>query len=127
MQKRKEGTMFEVVIDTGGTFTDALLLDHQEKKITTAKFPTNIDDPSASIMGSTGLLAQQRNLTDQEVLENTTTLVIGTTLSTNCVRSRNRKFLPSPCWFRVSSRQSSCSSLWQCYQCMQLLSPLHFH
>ena len=77
--------MFEVVIDTGGTFTDAVLLDHQEQKITTAKFPTNIADPSMSIMGSIGLLAQQRNLTDREVLENTTTLVIGTTLSTNCV------------------------------------------
>jgi N-methylhydantoinase A len=36
-------------------------------------------------MGCIGLLAQQRKLKDQEVLSNTTTLVIGTTLSTNCI------------------------------------------
>jgi N-methylhydantoinase A len=76
--------MFEIVIDTGGTFTDAILID-QERKITTAKFPTNAADPSASIMGCIGLLGQQHKLTEQEVLRNTTTLVIGTTLSTNCI------------------------------------------
>ena len=76
--------MFEIVIDTGGTFTDAVLID-QERKISTAKFPTNVADPSASIMGCIGLLAQQHKLKEQEVLTNTTTLVIGTTLSTNCI------------------------------------------
>ena len=76
--------MFEIVIDTGGTFTDAILID-QERKISTAKFPTNVADPAASIMGCIGLLGQQHKLTEQEVLRNTTTLVIGTTLSTNCI------------------------------------------
>jgi len=34
----KSGTaMFEIVIDTGGTFTDALLMD-KDRKISTAKF-----------------------------------------------------------------------------------------
>ncbi|MBW1800786.1 MAG: hydantoinase/oxoprolinase family protein [Deltaproteobacteria bacterium] len=76
--------MFEIVIDTGGTFTDAVLMD-EDRKISTAKFPTNIVDPSKGIMGCIELLAQQRHLTEKEVLADTATLVIGTTLSTNCV------------------------------------------
>lgn len=76
--------MFEIVIDTGGTFTDAVLID-QERKISTAKFLTNVTDPSISIMGSIAILAQQRNLTKERLLADTTTLVVGTTLSTNCV------------------------------------------
>jgi N-methylhydantoinase A len=76
--------MFEILIDTGGTFTDAVLMD-EERKMSVAKFPTNAADPSLSIMGCVGLLAQQRKLTEQELLAGTTTLVIGTTLSTNCV------------------------------------------
>ena len=76
--------MFEIVIDTGGTFTDAVLID-KERNISTAKFPTNVVDPSESIMGSIGLLAEQRKLTIKEVLADTNALVIGTTLSTNCI------------------------------------------
>ena len=76
--------MFEIVIDTGGTFTDAVLMD-EDRKITTAKFPTNVVDPSTGIMGCIELLAQQRHLTVKEVLADTATLVMGTTLSTNCL------------------------------------------
>ena len=76
--------MFEIVIDTGGTFTDAVLMD-EDRKITTAKYPTNVVDPSTGIMGCIELLAQQRHLTVKEVLADTATLVMGTTLSTNCL------------------------------------------
>jgi N-methylhydantoinase A len=76
--------MFEIVIDTGGTFTDSVLMD-EERRITTAKYPTDVADPANGIMGCIGLLAQQLNLTEQAVLEDTSTLVIGTTLSTNCL------------------------------------------
>jgi len=76
--------MFEVVIDTGGTFTDAVLID-EERRVSVAKFPTNADDPSLSIMGCISLLAQKRKLTEPELLAGTTTVVIGTTLPTNCL------------------------------------------
>ena len=76
--------MFEIVIDTGGTFTDGVLID-EGSKINTAKFPTDVNDPATSIMGCIGLLAQQRDVTDKEVLAETSALVIGTTLSTNCL------------------------------------------
>ena len=75
--------MFEIVIDTGGTFTDAVLME--KGKISTAKFPTDPADPAASIVGAIGVLAEQRKRTAQEVLAETTTLVVGTTLSTNCI------------------------------------------
>lgn len=76
--------MFEIVIDTGGTFTDAILID-QDRRISTAKYPTNVTDPSESIMGCIKILGEQNQLTQQEVLKNTKVLVIGTTLSTNCL------------------------------------------
>ena len=76
--------MFEIVIDTGGTFTDAVLID-EDRQISTAKYPTNPADPSQSIMGCIDVLANKRDLTNEKLLSDTTTLVIGTTLSTNCV------------------------------------------
>ena len=50
--------MFEIVVDTGGTFTDAVLLD-EERKISMAKYPTNVENPSESIMGCIEALAQE--------------------------------------------------------------------
>lgn len=80
--------MFEIVVDTGGTFTDAVLLD-EDRKISMAKYPTDVENPSKSILGCIGALAQERNLTNQQLLGDTTTLVIGTTLPTNTVVEKN--------------------------------------
>ena len=77
--------MFEIVVDTGGTFTDAILID-DERKIYMTKFPTNPAEPSIGIMGCVKRFAEQRNhTTQQELLKNTATIVIGTTLPTNTV------------------------------------------
>ena len=76
--------MFEIVVDTGGTFTDGVLID-EEQKISVAKYPTNAANPSISIIECLRLLAQELGLTEQELVTNTTTLVVGTTLPTNCV------------------------------------------
>ena len=76
--------MFEIVIDTGGTFTDAVLID-DERQISTAKFPTYPSDPSMSIMGAIEVLANERDLTKEKLLSETSTLVMGTTLPTNTV------------------------------------------
>lgn len=75
--------MFEIVIDTGGTFTDGVLIDAQGNT-SVAKFPTNPEDPSASIMGCVTLLAEERRLTAQALLGDTSSIVVGTTLATNC-------------------------------------------
>jgi N-methylhydantoinase A len=76
--------VFEIVIDTGGTFTDAVLME-TGGEISTAKFPTDPADPSMSIIGSIGVLAQQRKITTSDLLAETNNVVIGTTLSTNCI------------------------------------------
>jgi N-methylhydantoinase A len=76
--------MFEIVIDTGGTFTDAVLID-ENRSIRTAKFLTDTSEPANSIMGCVDILAKQLGVTEHDLLAKTSTLVIGTTLSTNCV------------------------------------------
>ncbi len=81
--------MFEIVIDTGGTFTDAVLMD-EDRSIRTAKFLTDTSEPANSIMGCIDILADQLGVTEHDVLAKTSTLVIGTTLSTNCVLERER-------------------------------------
>jgi N-methylhydantoinase A len=76
--------MYEIVVDTGGTFTDAILID-EDRQINMAKFPTDHARPSQGIMGCIQRFAEQCNCATQELLKNTTTIVIGTTLPTNTV------------------------------------------
>ena len=76
--------MYEIIVDTGGTFTDAILID-DDRRIFMAKFPTDHTKPSLGIVGCIQRFAEQRNCAMQELLKNTTTIVIGTTLPTNTV------------------------------------------
>ncbi len=76
--------MFEIAIDRGGTFTDAVMLD-DESNINIAKIPTSIADPAEGLMMCLESLAQQRGLAFRALLENTKAIVIGTTIATNCV------------------------------------------
>src|SRR4030067_1640895 len=76
--------MFEIMIDTGGTFTDGVLID-KEQKIGVAKSETDPRDPAKGILNCIVLLAEERGLSQQELLRNTTTVTIGTTLPTNCI------------------------------------------
>jgi N-methylhydantoinase A len=80
--------MFEIAIDTGGTFTDGVLID-DDRKISIAKFPTDVVNPEKSLMGCIELLAQERGLTDQALIADTTTIVIGSTIATNCIVSKS--------------------------------------
>ncbi|OGC92678.1 MAG: hypothetical protein A2W25_16275 [candidate division Zixibacteria bacterium RBG_16_53_22] len=76
--------MFEIIIDTGGTFTDGVLID-EEQKTGVAKFETTPAEPAVGIMNCITRLAEERNLTLQELLRNTSTVTIGTTLPTNTI------------------------------------------
>lgn len=76
--------MFEILIDTGGTFTDGVLID-EKQEIRVAKSETVPMDPAKGIMTCISLLAKERNLTQRELLSNTSTISIGTTLATNCL------------------------------------------
>ncbi len=76
--------MYEIVVDTGGTFTDAILID-DDRRIFMAKVPTDHAKPSLGIMGCIERFAEQSACTTRDLLKNTTTIVIGTTLPTNTV------------------------------------------
>ena len=88
--------MFEMVIDTGGTFTGAVLVDGS-RQISTAKYLTKPAEPSQSILGCIDVLANDRDLKKEKLLSDTTTLAIGTTLSTNCVLEK-RERIPGFSW-----------------------------
>ncbi len=74
--------MFEISIDTGGTFTDGLLID-EEGRLSIAKTPTIVDDPSAGVMECITLLARERGMTLKKLLPKVSTLLTATTLATN--------------------------------------------
>jgi len=76
--------MFEIFIDTGGTFTDGVLIDERQR-ISVAKSETIPANPAKSILDCIARLAEERQLTLKELLKNTTSVSIGTTLPTNCI------------------------------------------
>ena len=76
--------MFEIMIDTGGTFTDGVLIDDKQS-IAVAKAETQPADPAKSILNCIARLAEERGMTQQDLLKNTSTVTIGTTLPTNCI------------------------------------------
>jgi len=76
--------MFEIMIDTGGTFTDGVLIDDKQN-ISVAKAETLPQDPARSILNCIARLAEERSMTQEELLRSTSTVTIGTTLPTNCI------------------------------------------
>jgi len=76
--------MFEIMIDTGGTFTDGVLIDDQQR-ITVAKAETEPADPARGILNCIARLAEERRMSLKELLRDTLTVTIGTTHPTNCI------------------------------------------
>src|SRR4051812_40703031 len=66
-------------IDTGGTFTDFVLVDHAAGLVTTAKVPSTPGDPAAAI---------RLGLARLEGAERIEHVVIGTTVATNAILER---------------------------------------
>jgi N-methylhydantoinase A len=76
--------MFEIMIDTGGTFTDGVLADDKQT-LSVAKAETVPADPAKSILNCITHLAEERSTTLEELLRHTSSVTIGTTLPTNCI------------------------------------------
>lgn len=79
--------MFEIAIDTGGTFTDGVLIDG-ENKISAGKSFTDMDHPERSLAECISLLGRERDLAPHQLLSETRTIVVGTTIATNSIISR---------------------------------------
>lgn len=74
-------------IDTGGTFTDCVVMD-ADGRITTAKAPSTPADFSEGVMDSLRLTAERLGLTTEALLRDTARLALGTTVGTNAMLQR---------------------------------------
>lgn len=79
--------MYSIGIDTGGTFTDGAVID-EEGTITTSKAPTTPNDMTEGVLKVLTQLAQDRNLTTEQLLDKTRQFAFGTTFATNALVSR---------------------------------------
>jgi N-methylhydantoinase A len=74
-------------IDTGGTFTDAVVMD-AHGQIVTAKAPSTPHDFSQGVMDSLQLIAEKLGVPVEQLLQNTSRLALGTTVGTNAMLQR---------------------------------------
>ena len=74
-------------IDTGGTFTDCVVMD-ADGRITTAKAASTPDDFSEGVMESLRLAGERLGLTTEALLRDTARLALGTTVGTNAMLQR---------------------------------------
>src|SRR2546428_11344124 len=74
-------------IDTGGTFTDCVVMD-ADGRLVTAKAPPTPDDFAEGVMESLRLAAERLALTTEGLLRDTARLALGTTVGTNAMLQR---------------------------------------
>lgn len=79
---------FRICVDTGGTFTDCVVLE-EGKSIQEFKSPSTPPDFSIGVINALKEAAQGYDLTLNELLEKTSLLVHGTTAATNALTTRN--------------------------------------
>jgi len=78
---------YKLGIDVGGTFTDFLLVD-DEGKSDVYKSLSTPKDPSEGVLHGFQMIAEDKGITVEELLKNVTTIVHGTTITTNAVLTR---------------------------------------
>jgi len=79
--------MFEVCIDIGGTFTDSIVLDEQGN-LFESKVATTPEDLSTGLINSFQKAAAHHNLTVEQFLNQTRTIIHGTTVALNAFLTR---------------------------------------
>ena len=79
--------MFEVCIDIGGTFTDSIVLDEQGN-LFESKVATTPEDLSSGLINSFEKAAAHHNLTVEQFLNQTGTIIHGTTVALNAFLTR---------------------------------------
>jgi N-methylhydantoinase A len=79
---------FIIGIDTGGTFTDCVVID-PGGRIITAKAPSTPRDFSQGVLDSLGLAAAKLGLDTEAMLRRTGRLALGTTVGTNALLQRS--------------------------------------
>ena len=80
--------MYKVCIDTGGTFTDCVVLDDEGRK-KEYKAPSTPKDYSIGVLDSLHEAAVGLSMTDGEFLGKSELIIHGTTAATNALVTKN--------------------------------------
>jgi N-methylhydantoinase A len=78
---------FKITVDTGGTFTDAVVTD-AEGRVTIGKALTTYSRVSEGLLAAVDVAAKQLGMSGREMLGHTSLLIYGTTIATNAVATR---------------------------------------
>lgn len=78
---------YKVGVDTGGTFTDAVVLD-DEGRVTTGKSLTTYHDFSEGVANALTIAAEKLDHTLEALLDETVAFAYGTTIGTNAIATR---------------------------------------
>ncbi len=79
---------YKIGVDTGGTFTDAVVLD-EAGNITTGKHLTTYYDFSEGVGNSLAVAAEKLSLSLEQLLGNCVAFAYGTTIGTNAIATRS--------------------------------------
>src|SRR5687767_13762162 len=79
---------FLIGVDTGGTFTDCVVVDEQGR-VTTAKAASTPPNFSQGVLDSLARAAEALGITSRQLLANTTFMGHGTTVGTNALITRS--------------------------------------
>ncbi|MGI8516214.1 MAG: hydantoinase/oxoprolinase family protein [Acidimicrobiia bacterium] len=81
--------MYRLGVDTGGTFTDFILVDEDDWSYETHKTPSIPDDPAQSLIQGLTELAEGAGVETTEFISRISLIVHGTTVATNAVLTGN--------------------------------------
>ena len=79
---------YKIGVDTGGTFTDAVILD-EAGNITTGKHLTTYHDFSEGVGNSLAVAAEKLSISLEQLLGNCVAFAYGTTIGTNAIATRS--------------------------------------
>ena len=80
--------MFKVCVDTGGTFTDCVVLDDEGRK-KEFKSPSTPEDFSIGVINAISEAASALSLSLEQFLDQTELIMHGTTAATNALVTKN--------------------------------------
>ena len=78
---------YKIGVDTGGTFTDVVVLD-EEGNITTGKHLTTYHDFSEGVGSSLAVAAEKLSISVEQLLSHCVAFAYGTTIGTNAIATR---------------------------------------
>jgi N-methylhydantoinase A len=82
------GNKYYIGVDTGGTFTDCVIMDQYGAVVAVDKSPTVPVDPSVGVLDAVGLAGEKLGLSMEQLLQHCIGFVHGCTIATNAMLER---------------------------------------